>query len=105
MCMKNKKCWDCGTVMKEIIGEDPNGVAYRHWKCVKCSREILDMEQLNEMSEQYRKMKRMQSAKISRWGAALAVRIPKEIVISQKIKAGEKVRIQEEKKGFRIIPE
>lgn len=103
--MKKKKCWDCGAVTHEVTGEDPNGFIYSHWKCTKCSREVLDMEQLHGLSEQYRRFRKMQKAKVSKWGTALAVRIPKEIVISQKIKPGEIVRIQEEKIGFRIIPE
>jgi len=88
--------------MKEVRASYDKNISYRHWKCTRCGDEVLDMEQLHELAEQYRKM---QKVKVSRWGNALAVRIPKEIVISQKIKAGEKVRIQEEKIGFRVIPE
>jgi hypothetical protein len=102
--MKKKKCWDCGAIMKEVIGEEPNGFIYRHWRCIKCSREVLDMEQLEELAEKYRKMKSV-LAKVSKWGNALAVRIPKEIIIAKKIKVGDKFRIMEDKMGLKFVLE
>lgn len=99
------KCWGCGGKAIELIDRDPDGVVYKYWKCMKCGDAVLDMDQLHEAAEQYRRLMKAKRAKISKWGTALAVRIPKEIVISQKIKPGEKVRIQEEKNGFRVIPE
>jgi hypothetical protein len=98
------KCWECGGKRVEFTDRDFDGVVYRYWKCVKCGDAVLDMDQLQEAAEQYRKLK-AKHAKVSKWGTALAVRIPKEIVVSQRIKPGEKVRIQEEKTGFRVIPE
>lgn len=99
------KCWECGGRRIELIDRDPDGVVYKYWKCTKCGDAVLDMDQLHGAAEQYRKLIRAKRAKVSKWGNALAFRIPKEIAISQKIKAGEKVRIQEEKIGFRVIPE
>ena len=104
--MKIKKCWDCGSRMeKHTATFNEDGVAYKYWKCTKCKREVLDMGQLHEVAEKYRELRRAHAATISRWGTALALRIPKEIVISQNIKPGETVRIQKEKIGFRVIPE
>lgn len=90
---------ECTATFKE------DGVLYKHWKCIKCKREVLDMDQLHEVAEKYRELRRAYVVTISRWGTALALRIPKEIVVSQKIKPGEIVRIQKEKIGFRVIPE
>jgi len=103
--MKERKCWECKSPMKEFVGVDSHEVTYKYWECTKCGDKVLDMEQLHEAAEQYRKLKKAHSVTISRWGTALAFRIPKQIVVSQKIKPGEKVIIQEEKIGFRIIPE
>lgn len=84
---------------------DPNGILYRYWRCEKCGEEVLDMEQLHESALMYKKLRKLPSVKVSKWGTALALRIPKEVVVSQRIKLGETVRIQKEKIGFRVIPE
>jgi hypothetical protein len=99
------KCWECGGKRIELTDRDSNGVVYKYWKCMKCGDAVLDMDQLHEAAEQYKKIIKVKHVKISKWGTALAVRIPKEIVTAQNIKSGEKVRIQEEKIGFRVIPE
>lgn len=103
--MRIRKCWECGSKMVEKRDIDPNGIPYRYWSCEKCGEDVLDMEQLHESALMYKKLRKLPSVKVSRWGTALALRIPKEIVVSQKIKPGEKVRIQKEKIGFRVIPE
>jgi len=99
------KCWECGGKLVELQSFDPNGVPIRHWHCTKCGEEIVDMEQLHESAMIYRELRKSHVATISKWGNALALRIPKEIVVSQKIKPGEKFRIQKEKNGFRAILE
>lgn len=103
--MKIRKCWECRSKMVEKRDIDPNGIPYRYWGCEKCGEEVLDMEQLHESALMYKKLRKLLSVKVSRWGTALALRIPKEIVISQKIKPGEIVRIQKERIGFKVIPE
>ena len=103
--MKDRVCWECKGKMKEVRGEYEPGVEYRHWKCQKCGDEVLDMEQLEELALKHKKWRRAQATKVSKWGSALAIRIPKEIVIEQKIKVGEKFRFLKEKTGFKLIPE
>jgi len=106
IAMETKKCWDCGSRMEECTAAfEEDGVLYEYWKCKKCKREVLDMGQLHEVAERYRDLRRAYAVKISRWGTALALRIPKDIVVSQKIRPGETVRIQKEKIGFKVIPE
>lgn len=84
---------------------DPNGIHYRYWSCEKCGEEVLDMEQLHESALAYRKLKKLPSVKISKWGNALAIRIPKEVVQKERLRAGETAIIRREKTGFRVIPE
>ncbi len=105
MRYRPKKCSECGGQIVELRSFDPNGVPYKYWHCVKCGDEFLDMPQLHESAEIYRKLKRAKLVSVSKWGSALAIRIPKEIVQEQKLKAGYKVRILPEKFGFKIIPE
>lgn len=100
-----KKCWECGGKSIELTDRDPDGVMYKYWKCTKCGDAVLDMDQLHEAAEQYRKLRIAKRAKVSKWGTALAVRIPKEIAVAQKIKPGATVRIEEQKIGFKVIPE
>lgn len=97
-------CW-CGGERLELMGHDPLGVKYRYWKCQKCGEKVLDMDQLHEAAEVYRKLKKAKLVRVSKWGTALAIRIPKEIVEEQKLKSGYKVRILPERVGFKIIPE
>lgn len=98
-------CWECGGKRVELTDTDPDGVTYRYWKCTKCGDKVLDMKQMEEAAEQYRKLRRAHSVRVSEWGTALAMRIPKEIVKKQNIRKGERVLILPEKRGFRVIPE
>jgi len=103
--MKMKKtCWECKGEMEEYTANTPEGISYKYWKCSKCGEEVLDMEQLHIVSEKYRKLKAYRVT-ISRWGTALAMRIPKEIAQAQKIKEGEGAIVVPEKNGFKVIPE
>ena len=61
------------------------------------------MKQLHEVAEKYRKMKK-HTAKISKWGLSLGIRIPNELVKKYKLKPNEEVSIIPEKDGLRIIP-
>ena len=99
------KCWECGGKRIEKQDTDPDGVTYNYWECTKCGDKVLDMDQLHEAAKQYRKLRKAHSVKISKWGDALAMRIPKEVVKKQKIRAGEKVLILLEKHGFKVIPD
>ncbi len=96
-----KVCIECGGKRLELTDMDPDGVKYRYWKCIKCGDEVLDMKQLHNAAVEFRKLN---TAKISKWGSALAIRIPKEIVRKQKLKIGYEVRILPEKNGFRVVP-
>ena len=98
-----KKCSECNGQIKEFVGTDQNGVNYKYYKCLKCNDSFLDMKQLHETSEKYRKMKKY-NTKISKWGFSLGLRIPKEIAKKYNFKDKEEVMIIEEKEGIKIIP-
>lgn len=95
-----KVCIECSGKRLELIDVDPDGVKYRYWKCIKCGDEVLDMKQLHDAAVEFRKLS---TAKISKWGSALAIRIPQEIVRKQKLKIGYEVQILPEKNGFRVV--
>lgn len=105
MKKREEKCVECGSRVEEQIGIDPLGFPYKYWKCIECEYSFLDMEQLEESAKIYRKLKKTKLIKMSKWGTALAIRIPKEIADKQKLKAGFNVRIIPEKFGFRVVPE
>ncbi len=97
-----KKCTECKENMKELVAKTPEGFEYRYFKCEKCGEEILDMNQLHNIAEKYREMKRF-NAKLSKWGMSLGLRIPKELVKRYKLKDDKEVAIIPEEKGMRII--
>lgn len=63
------------------------------------------MEQLHEAAEEYKKLRKLPSVRISKWGSATALRIPKTIIQRQRIKVGETALIIPEKVGFKVVPE
>ena len=101
--MKMKKCSECRSGMKELVGKTPEGFEYKYFKCEKCGEEILNMTQLHDVALKYRQMKKVQ-AKVSKWGTSLGIRIPKEFVKKYKLKDNEEVTIVPEESGMRIIP-
>jgi len=98
-----KKCSECKAEMKEFEDKTPEGVKYKYFKCSKCGEEIVDMEQLHNVAQKYREIKKF-NAKISRWGMSLGLRIPKELVEKYHFKNEEKVTLIPEEKGIKIIP-
>ena len=89
----------------EMSRQHPDGVPYKFWHCMLCGEEVTDMTQLHETVEIYRKLKKAKLIKMSQWGNALAIRVPKEIAQKQKLKPGLTARIIPEKIGFKVIPE
>jgi len=98
---EERKCWECRAIMEETVGVDPDGLTYRYWKCTKCGDEILTMDQLHEIAE---KEKKLLAVKISKWGNAVAMRIPKKIVETYNLTPGRSATIIPEKTGFKVVP-
>ena len=97
-----KICTECKGSMKELESETPEGIRYKYYRCEKCGEEILTMDQLHEVSEKYRILKKY-SVKVSKWGQSLGVRIPKELAKKYHLKANEEIIIIPEKEGMKIV--
>ena len=80
----------------------PDQVPYHYHHCPKCGEEVLDMKQLHEVAQHYREMKKY-TAKISKWGDSLAMRIPKELTKKYNLKQDEEVTLVPEKNAIKIV--
>ena len=92
----------CGGKRIKISGKTPESVNYTYWRCPKCKEEVLGMKEFHELSEKYKILRRY-SAKTTKWGLSLGIRIPSEIVKRYKIKDKKELTIIPEKRGFRVI--
>lgn len=98
-----KKCSECGGKLEERTAFTPENVEYSYYKCAACGEEVLNMQQLHKVAEQYRTLKRYQ-VKLSKWGLSLGIRIPRELVKQYKLKEEDEVVVIPDKKGIKIIP-
>lgn len=98
-----RTCTNCGGEMQELKSRTLEDVEYSYYRCEKCNEEIVDMQQLHNVAEQYRQLKRYQ-VKLSKWGLSLGLRIPKQLVEKYRLRDNEEVAIVPEKKGIKIIP-
>lgn len=89
--------------MIELSSKTPEGVNYRYFRCEKCGEEIVNMEQLHDVAEKYRELKKY-NAKLSKWGQSIGLRIPKELVYKYNFKDDEEVTIIPEETGIKVIP-
>lgn len=99
------KCPICSEEMKkkkDIIKED--GIDFEAFECPKCKEEIMTMNQLKNLANKYRKLRKAKEVIFSKWGNSIAVRIPQEIVNDFKIKSGTQGILKKEKEGIKIIP-
>lgn len=99
--MKTVKCWECNSEMIEKEKEIDN-ISYNYFNCPKCGDEIVTMDQLHELVEKQKKMKK-HFVKVSKWGQSLAIRIPKALVKKYKLKANKEVNLLPEKNAIKII--
>jgi hypothetical protein len=95
-----RKCSKCNGEQDVLKSTTPEGFIYDYYKCKKCGEEILDMNQLHAVAEQYRKMKK-HKAKLTPWGKSIGLRIPKEL--AKKYKFKNEVTLIEEENGVRIV--
>src|SRR3989338_9440789 len=98
-----KNCSNCKKQMEEQEGRTPEGIRYHYYTCKNCGEEIVDMKQLHEVAQKYRKLKSYH-VKLSKWGLSLGLRIPKEIVDKYHLSDDNEVVIIPEEKGIKIIP-
>jgi hypothetical protein len=88
--------------MEEKNATLKDGMPYTYFYCKKCKDEFLDMNQLHEVAELYRKKKKT-TATLSKWGSSLGIRIPKELVQKYKLKEKSEVTFIPEENGIRMI--
>jgi len=98
-----KTCNECGLPMKELSGSTPDGVKYRYFRCEGCGDEIVNTNQLHEVAMKSKAVKTY-TAKITRWGQSLGMRIPKELSFLHDLENSREVTIIPEKEGFRVLP-
>jgi hypothetical protein len=97
-----RMCNKCKIKMEEKESVLKDGTPYKHYYCSKCKDSFLDMKQLHNVAEVFKK-RRKNTAKLSRWGVSLGVRIPKELVLKYKLKEKSEVTFIPEENGIRII--
>lgn len=101
--MKCRKC-DVELIEKnEQIGKDH--LEHRYWHCPKCRDEFLDMEQLHEVVEKERVLRRAEKAKFAKWGNSIAIRIPKAVVKALGISPGKEALVMKEKNAIKLVIE
>ncbi len=98
-----KNCSECKGIMMEKTAKTPEGISYNYFKCNKCGEEVVNMNQLHEIADKYRLIKKY-NVKLSKWGLSIGLRIPKEIVKKYHLKDNEEVAIIPEERGIIIVP-
>lgn len=73
---------------------------YQFYRCGSCGEEFLDMGQLHDVAERYRKLKRY-TAKLSRWGQSTGLRIPKELI--ERYRFCDEVTLVPQAKGILVV--
>lgn len=96
-----KTCSECKGKMVEHQDKTPEGFSYTYHKCNSCGEEIVDMKQLHQVADKYRKMKKYR-VKLTKWGLSYGIRIPKELM--NEYDFGDEVSLVADKKGLLIIP-
>ena len=79
-------------------------IEFEAFKCRSCGEEIMDMKQLRNLAQHYRKLRKAKEIIFAKWGNSLAVRIPSEIAEAYNITSGSQGILTKDKGGIRIIP-
>ena len=99
------KCPICKGEMEKIKDRiEQDGVEFGAFKCKSCGEEIMDMKQLRNLAQHYRKLRKAKEIIFAKWGNSLAVRIPSEIAEAYNITSGSQGILTKDKGGIRIIP-
>jgi transposase-like protein len=100
------KCPICKTgEMKKIVDNiKQDGVNFEAFRCSSCGEELMNMQQLKTVAQQYRTLREAKKIVFSQWGNSIAVRIPQDIVKEYQITSGKQGLLKKEKGGIKIIP-
>ena len=96
-----KKCFNCGKEFKVTRKFDESGIEYESWSCASCGEEILDLKQAEHYA---RKLEAVQQVTFSKWGEALAMRVPAKMAKSLKLKPHQKARVIQQGSWLKVIP-
>ncbi len=100
------KCPTCKkgymVITKDKMGED--NIEFKAFKCKHCNEELLDMRQLKDLADKYKKLRKAKEITFKKWGNSIAVRIPKEITKEYNIISGKHGILTKDKMGIRIVP-
>lgn len=98
------KCPHCKKEMTEKKGMmKEDDIEYSFYRCTSCKKDLLDMKQLHEVAEKYRKLKDTEKVTFAKWGNSLAVRISKATANALHISPGEHGRLFREKNTLKIV--
>jgi len=95
-------CPKCSGKMREKKGNTPEGVSYNYFRCNSCGEEIVNMQQLHAVADKYRSMKKY-TAKLSKWGQSIGLRIPKPLLEEYSLKQNQEVTLIPEKNAIKIV--
>jgi hypothetical protein len=99
------KCPICNGEMKKIKeGIKQDSIGLEAFKCESCGEEIMDIKQLKNLAQKYRKFRLAKEVTFAKWGNSIAVRIPNDIVNTYKITSGSSGILTKDKEGIKIIP-
>lgn len=95
------KCIACNKGKMRLVSGRHNGVAYSAYKCDRCGEEIMNLAQTKRFMQATQKAR---TVTFSKWGQALAVRIPVEAVKRLHLNPGEKAKLSYDDKELTITP-
>lgn len=101
---KKMICHNCKGKMEKIFGEMPKEkVEYEAYKCISCGEEILTMDQMKNLADKYKELRKAKKTFFAKWGNSIAIRIPDAIVKEYNLKPGKKAELRNEKGMIKII--
>lgn len=87
--------------IKDTIKQDR--IEFEAFRCKLCGEEVMNMKQLKNLSQEYRKLKQAKEITFAKWGNSLAVRIPNDIVNEYHLRSGKKGILTKDKEGIKLI--
>ncbi len=99
------KCPLCKGKMEKIKDSTKEDkIEFEAFKCTSCGEEIMNMAQLKNLAQKYRKMRHAKEITFAKWGNSIAVRIPSDIAEEYHITSGKQGILTKDKQGIKIIP-
>ena len=92
-----KKC-ECGGTFSKTTGSR-KGIPYEAYRCGKCGEELMSLDQASAYLDEAKKAK---TVSFTKWGQALGIRVPAEIVHVLGLKPKMRAGILIAKDGFRV---